>query len=594
MPTTTVKTIGTGGDYTTLQAWEDASPANLVTADEIWQGQCKNQSFTGSGTLLSVAGSTTDATRYKELTTEAGASFVHNANVRTNALRYNTANGAAISSTVEYGSVIVSTEGYFRLTGLQVAGTHAGGYRALDITGSGSIVNRCILETISGGTNAGRQVASLGGGAEVLNSLLVNRASSAADNLIDAAGACTLRNCTIVSTVATATHSFRNNYATITLSNVALFNATNANASNGTTNKTNCYTDASASNTGWNITTYDTSTGSGFESITDGSHDFRLKSGSALKDAGSTDATAGADISNTSRPQGASYDVGCWESAATGVTGTLARTNANDTSAASGTTTVNGSLARTNANDTSVASGATTVLGTLARTNANDTSAASGSVGGGSVSGTLAYTNANDTSAAAGTPTVNGALARTNFNDTAAAAGWAGTISGTLATTNANDTAAASGVVGIAIPGLSGAPSWHTRIGDRVVRGSKREIEELLRQLARQHAEEDEERIEQAEPAKKRAVRVVGPGRAKVVETATAAVTVAPPILQSAGITAAQASAVYEQAYVAHMHREAIRQDDEDIEGVIEHVSKRRASAGLALLQQIEALKAML
>lgn len=136
-------------------------------------------------------------------------------------------------------------------------------------------------------------------------------------------------------------------------------------------------------------------------------------------------------------------------SAAAGTTtilGTLAKTNANDTSSAAGTTTVLGALAKTNANDTSAAAGTTTVLGTLATTNANDTLAASGSVGG-AVSGTLATTNANDTSAGAGTTTVLGSLARTNANDTTSAAGTT-TVLGTLATTNANDTLAASGAAG--------------------------------------------------------------------------------------------------------------------------------------------------
>ena len=89
-----------------------------------------------------------------------------------------------------------------------------------------------------------------------------------------------------------------------------------------------------------------------------------------------------------------------------GVSGTVAYTNNNDTSAASGTTTVTGTVARTNANDTSAAAGSTTIVGTSATTNANDTSNASGSVGG-AVSGTVAYTNNNDTSNAAGnTPVV--------------------------------------------------------------------------------------------------------------------------------------------------------------------------------------------
>lgn len=127
-----------------------------------------------------------------------------------------------------------------------------------------------------------------------------------------------------------------------------------------------------------------------------------------------------------------------------GVTGTLATTNANDTSSAAGTTTVVGTLAKTNANDTSSASGTTTVTGTLATTNANDTSAASGSVGG-DVTGTVAYTNANDTSAASGTTTVTGTVAYTNANDSATASGWAGAVSGTVAVTNANDTASAIG-----------------------------------------------------------------------------------------------------------------------------------------------------
>lgn len=158
------------------------------------------------------------------------------------------------------------------------------------------------------------------------------------------------------------------------------------------------------------------------------------------------------------------------ESSGGGVTGTSATTNANDTSAASGTTTVVGTSATTNANDTSAASGSvgsavtgtsattnandtssasgtTTVVGTSATTNANDTSAASGSVGGG-VTGASNTTNADDTSAASGTTTIVGNSATANANDTSNAAGWAGTVTGTSATTNANDISAASGTAG--------------------------------------------------------------------------------------------------------------------------------------------------
>lgn len=107
---------------------------------------------------------------------------------------------------------------------------------------------------------------------------------------------------------------------------------------------------------------------------------------------------------------------------------------------------VTGTSATTNANDTSAASGTTTVVGTSATTNANDTATASGSVGG-AVTGTSATTNANDTSSASGTTTVTGTVAYSNANDSAAASGWAGSVSGTAAVTNANDTAQASGTV---------------------------------------------------------------------------------------------------------------------------------------------------
>lgn len=150
---------------------------------------------------------------------------------------------------------------------------------------------------------------------------------------------------------------------------------------------------------------------------------------------------------------------------AASITGTLARTNANDTSAASGSQTNTGTLARTNANDASTASGSQTNTGTLAKTNANDSVSASGSTSAGPTgtlaktnandtvsaagnqtnTGTVARTNANDAATASGTTTPTGTLARTNANDTATATGAAGTISGTLAVSNANDTANATG-----------------------------------------------------------------------------------------------------------------------------------------------------
>lgn len=63
------------------------------------------------------------------------------------------------------------------------------------------------------------------------------------------------------------------------------------------------------------------------------------------------------------------------------VSGTIARTNANDAGTASGKVSVLGSIAKTNANDTAAASGIVKVTGTIAKTNANDSVEAAGQVG---------------------------------------------------------------------------------------------------------------------------------------------------------------------------------------------------------------------
>jgi len=183
------------------------------------------------------------------------------------------------------------------------------------------------------------------------------------------------------------------------------------------------------------------------------------KQGSVTAASGSTGTLAKTNLNDTSSGQ-----------ATTTVVTSLARTNTNDTSAVSVTTTVLTTLARTNQNDTSAATGNTWPTSVLAKTNADDTLAASGSVGA-AASGTLAVTNADDTSAIQITTTVTSSLARTNQDDTSAAsvnttvvtslartnvndtssAQATTTILSTLAVTNGDDTVNASGSVGSAV-----------------------------------------------------------------------------------------------------------------------------------------------
>ena len=68
MATTVTKTIrASGGDYTTVSAWEagrQAANANLVTADVIEVGECYDDWETGLANTCTISGFTADSTRY--------------------------------------------------------------------------------------------------------------------------------------------------------------------------------------------------------------------------------------------------------------------------------------------------------------------------------------------------------------------------------------------------------------------------------------------------------------------------------------------------------------------------------------------------
>lgn len=73
MATEIVKTIrASGGDYTTLSAWEAALPASLVTVDEQHTAVCYNDWPSGLNDALQITGSATDAWRYIKITVAEG------------------------------------------------------------------------------------------------------------------------------------------------------------------------------------------------------------------------------------------------------------------------------------------------------------------------------------------------------------------------------------------------------------------------------------------------------------------------------------------------------------------------------------------
>ncbi len=333
MTTTVDKTIGSGGDYSTLALWIAACPANLVSSDQIWRGLCLNQAFTGGSVMLAISGITTDSTRYIHLTTASAASFRDNANVQTNALRWNSSNGASIEMTASYDTTITSSNAHFKISKLQVRNSSTGNSAAaLICSGTGPVeIDGCILEVQS--ANSGVASMDISSGAVTLtNSLFVDRVGGKS-YIVNLGPIVTAVNCTfaVPSDKTAATNAIRVNYpSSVLFKNCAFFGATNvivnqAGAAPLATTLTTCYGDDASPPTGVTTAAYNTSTGSGFNGITDAARDYSLKSTSALLDVGTTDSTnAATDIAGTARPSGSAYDIGAWEYVVAGGPVTLA------------------------------------------------------------------------------------------------------------------------------------------------------------------------------------------------------------------------------------------------------------------------------
>ena len=109
--------IGTSGrDYSTIQAWEDALPANLVTDGNSYIGECYNDSEFTAGAAFS---STTSATYSITLTAAAGHSFQDHVNMRTNPLRYDQTKGVGVRATNTYFNMFSGTSTNININRLQ-------------------------------------------------------------------------------------------------------------------------------------------------------------------------------------------------------------------------------------------------------------------------------------------------------------------------------------------------------------------------------------------------------------------------------------------------------------------------------------------
>jgi hypothetical protein len=308
VPTTITKVIATdgSGDYTTLAAWFAGCPANLVTSDEIWDGQCKNVAeFTSASQLVNITGTTVDATRYIVLECQSGQSFRDNANVRTNALDYNQTNGVGIRCTGGYTGCIKVNVDFTRLVGLQVKADGANG-QAADILGaafSHTILDSCIFKIIAGGSNVICDIPGTAKNCLFINTTAAGKGAHVYSNVTQIIG------CTFVSTQASSGEGLIDTYnnAGDSIIDTAVFGfaafATAGNSFTGNNNATDVATAVGSSNQ------VSKTFASQFVST---SNDFRAKAGADLINNGVTNANILTDISKTTRSV-TTPTIGCWE-----------------------------------------------------------------------------------------------------------------------------------------------------------------------------------------------------------------------------------------------------------------------------------------
>jgi len=178
--------IGTGGNYTTIQLWEDDIPASLSSGN-VYEGKCKNQNFTAGVTISGQTGE--NATTYIKLTTDTSASLFDS---DSNPLEFDNSAGAAITEAAGYGFVVDAQIDYSVIEKLQVKNTNTGG--GIKVT-SNCTVQNCLVESDSNSSaRAGIENANSAG--LIVNCLVFM--SGSRSGMVGIYGRCDTIACTVV------------------------------------------------------------------------------------------------------------------------------------------------------------------------------------------------------------------------------------------------------------------------------------------------------------------------------------------------------------------------------------------------------------
>lgn len=333
--------IGTGANtrnYSTMAAYASYVNAQAFAAPEaceIW-----NDGGAVADTAAVVLSGWTGGSSTNTLTVRpaTGQGFRSNANVLTNALCYNPANGAALTNHNTSGAQYAFGDNVI-IDGLQLS-TDIANVHVVTLGNSSVLRNSIVLNPV---TPSAYCVATAGTNGVVENTVLHNRGGGGGIQLQHSGWAIT--SSLIIATGVTGAVGVRLGYGVYAplMKNTAVFNfATDmqVTAASGSTNNAtdkSVFVDASYAGAGQTSIT-----ASEWVSVVSGSEDFRLSSSSTkLKNNGATTGPA-YGIGGTTRPQGSAYDIGPWELLA--AVDTTAPVLTTPTAVKTGTSTASGTV----------------------------------------------------------------------------------------------------------------------------------------------------------------------------------------------------------------------------------------------------------
>jgi hypothetical protein len=319
---TTTYSVGTSGrTYSTIQAAWDALPSTL--ADD-YRLECYNDSQFTAG--LVAVGKTTSATFKVVVTAATGHSFMDHANVRSNALIYDSTKGVSFSANPFVTPVFDMINAYVEVERVQLKRSGNQSFwptlRMDDSVAGQKIRNSIILKD-----QTGADAVAFLGNATAINCLFYNTSATVGAG-VRSDGAAFLINCTVVSAVSGGT-GINAASGTFTLNNTAVFGYTTLSSGTLAGDYNASYRPSMVGANSQSSLTF----ANQFESVT---ADFRVKAAANLIGGASTDATnAPNDITGLARGVGTAGDVGAWEWAVSttnasgaGVTATASASNA--------------------------------------------------------------------------------------------------------------------------------------------------------------------------------------------------------------------------------------------------------------------------